>query len=79
MSVAMEEFFTPTRRYQDIWEEEDREDDGESFEHRYTEVALAIPVEDFLVNRWDWNDLRAFLTGGVRRRKFSGSQNIHLW
>jgi hypothetical protein len=22
-------------------------------------------VEDFLVNRWDWKDLRAFLTGGA--------------
>jgi hypothetical protein len=57
----MEELCTPTRRYKDIWEEF-RDDDP--FE--YIEVALAIPVEDFLVNRWDWNDLRAFLTEGVQ-------------
>jgi hypothetical protein len=56
----MEQLFTPTRRYQDIWEEDN---DGDPFE--YTEVALAVPVEDLLINRWDWRDLRAFLTGGA--------------
>jgi hypothetical protein len=56
----MEKFFTPTRRYQEIWEEYD---DESPFE--YTEVALAVPVEDLLVNRWDWRDLQAFLSGGA--------------
>jgi hypothetical protein len=62
MSVVMEQFFTPTQRYRDKWEL-DRDDVDGPFE--YTEVELAVPVEDFLVYRWDWEDLRAFLTMGV--------------
>jgi hypothetical protein len=55
----MEEFFTPTRRYQVTWEQE-REDPFEC-----DEVKLSVPVEEFLNYRWDWKDLRAFLTGGA--------------
>ncbi len=58
----MDELCTSTRRYQCVWELGRDGDDG-PFE--YTEVELTVPVEDFLVNRWDWNDLRAFLTGGL--------------
>jgi hypothetical protein len=57
----MEQFFKPSQRNRDIWEL-DRDDGYGPFEH--TEVELAVPVEDFLSYRWDWKDLRAFLTGG---------------
>jgi hypothetical protein len=56
----MEKFFTPTRRLQDLWE---REFDADDFE--YTEVELAVPVEDFLSYHWDWNALYAFASGDV--------------
>jgi hypothetical protein len=29
----------------------------------FTEVDLIVPVEEFLVYRWDWKDLQAFVTG----------------
>jgi hypothetical protein len=76
MSVAMEKFFTPARRYQDIWEEDIRDNDDDPF--AYTEVALAVPVEDFLVNRWDWKDLRAFLTGGLTPKILWLTKNTFL-
>ena len=77
MSVAIEELCTPTRRYQDIWEEEDiRDVDDDPF--AYTEVAFAIPVEDFLVNSWDWNDLLVFLTGGATPRILWITENTFL-
>jgi hypothetical protein len=59
----MEQFCKPTtRRYQGILEASPFRDGP--FE--YTEVQLAVPLEDFLVYRWDWNDLKAFLsTEGV--------------
>jgi hypothetical protein len=50
----MEHFFTPIRRYQDGF-------DG-PFE--YTEVELAISVEEFLSYSWDWKDLCAFASSG---------------
>jgi hypothetical protein len=43
----MEHLFTPTRRYQDLFEQDRDDDDGRPFE--YTEVELAVPVEDFLI------------------------------
>jgi hypothetical protein len=55
MPIAMEQFFTPTRRYRDIWEL-DRDDDDDPL---YTEAELAVPLEDFLSYRWDWKDLCA--------------------
>jgi hypothetical protein len=61
VSAAMEHLCAPTRRYQELIEH-DRDDDG-PFE--YTEVALAISVEDFLIYYWNWKDLQAFLAGGV--------------
>ena len=64
MSTAMEQFFTPTQRYQDRFDD----DDGPV---EYTEVELAVPVEDFLSYRWDWEALRV-LRG--RRPTFSGSR-----
>jgi hypothetical protein len=65
LSVAMEKFFTPTRRYQDRFED-DRDDDDGPFE--YTEVELAVAVEEFLLHFLDWKGLWAFLTGGVKQR-----------
>jgi hypothetical protein len=59
----MEQFFKPTRRYQERMEFDD--DDG-PFER--TEVELAVPVEEFLSYRWDWKDLCAFVSGGVMRK-----------
>jgi hypothetical protein len=61
----MEHLFTPTRRYQDLFEQ-DRDDDDGPFE--YTEVELAVSVEDFLIYHWDWADLLAFVTGGIMRK-----------
>jgi hypothetical protein len=58
----MEHFFTPTRRLQDIWEE----DDDANFE--YNELRLVVPPEDFLIYSWHWEDLLAFVTGGVKRK-----------
>jgi hypothetical protein len=59
----MEKFFTPTRRYQELFEHDSNGYDG-LFE--YTEVELAVPVEEFLVHFLDWKGLWAFLTGGRR-------------
>jgi hypothetical protein len=55
MSIAMERFFTPIRRYQDVWD-----GDGYDGPFEYTEVELAISVEEFLSYSWDWKDLCAF-------------------
>jgi hypothetical protein len=52
----MDQFFRPTRRYQDIWD-----DFFGPFE--YTEMELAVPVETFLVCNLDWKYLWDFLTG----------------
>jgi hypothetical protein len=62
----MEKFFTPTRRYQDLFELDSNGYDDGPFE--YTEVELAVPVEEFLLHFLDWKGLWAFLTGGVRQR-----------
>jgi hypothetical protein len=66
----MEHFCEPTaRRY------EDDDDDDEIFD----EVQLAVPVEDFLVYRWDWKDLQAFLTdGGVTPKRLWLTENAFL-
>jgi hypothetical protein len=56
----MEQFCSSTRRYQEAL----KRDDDDDFE--WTEVQLAVPVEDFLAYRWDWKDLQAFLTGGIK-------------
>jgi hypothetical protein len=57
----MEQFFTPTQRFQDIWENSINYTSDDPFEH--AEVQLAIPVEDFLIYRWDWEDFSAFSYG----------------
>jgi hypothetical protein len=57
----MDRFFTPSRRYQDIL---DRIGHDGPFE--YTEVQLAVPVEEFLEDFLNWEGLWAFLTGTVR-------------
>jgi hypothetical protein len=62
MSAAIEQVCLPTRRFQGV-------DDDDAFE--FTEVQLAMPVEDFLVYRWEWEDLKVFLKGGVK--------SIMLW
>jgi hypothetical protein len=59
----MEQLFTPTRRYQDIW--------GDDDDSLYTEAELAVPLEDFLSHRWDWKDLHALAP--------SDDLHIFLW
>jgi hypothetical protein len=58
----MEQFFTPTRRLQDMWEL-DRDDDADPFE--YAEVELAVELEEFLDYHWGWKDLFASTSGDV--------------
>ncbi len=67
MSAAMKEICTPTRRYQDMLRYQDSLEASTIRDDlfHYTEVQLAIPVEDFLVYRWDWTDLKAFLRQGT--------------
>jgi hypothetical protein len=63
LCAAMEQFFSPTRRLQDIWEEY-YDDDPRPFE--YTELQLAVPVEEFLnYQHCDWDDFFAFASSGV--------------
>jgi hypothetical protein len=50
----MEHFFTPIRRHQD----------GFDGPFGYTEVELALSVEEFLSYSWDWKDLCAFVSSG---------------
>jgi hypothetical protein len=58
--AAMEQFFSPTRRLQVIWEVYS---DGDPFE--YAEVQLAVPLEEFLNHQWDWEDICAFSSGDM--------------
>ena len=55
----MEQFFTPTKRLQIGWESSPWADDGP---FNYTEVALTVPLEEFLNYDWDWEALLAFVT-----------------
>jgi hypothetical protein len=57
----MEQLCKPTRRYQDLLEQDDDDEITHHFE--CSEVQLDVPVEDFLVYDWDWKDLQTFLTG----------------
>jgi hypothetical protein len=67
MSVAMEEFFTPTRRHQEYWAALDG--DNPPLEPReFNEVELSIPVEEFLSYRWDWKELFAFVSCDAVRK-----------
>jgi hypothetical protein len=56
--TAMEKFFTPTERFKYLWETCPFADDCP---FNYTEVALTVPVEEFLVCPWDWEALVAFV------------------
>jgi hypothetical protein len=58
----MKHFFNPTRRLQHKWEEAS----DDPFE--YAEVQLAVPVDEFLISRWGWEDVWAFVTGGAKRK-----------
>jgi hypothetical protein len=59
----MEQFFTPTRRYQALLERTRDADDG-PFEEK-TEVQLTLPVEESLSHCcWDWEALRAYCFAG---------------
>ncbi len=69
----MEQFCSPTRRYQDILEWNDDHGDFE-----WTEVQLGAPVEDFLAYCWDWKDLQAFLIGGVKPKLLWITENAFL-
>jgi hypothetical protein len=62
-AVVMEQICTPIQRFQDVMDHDWDDDNGD---FRYTEVKLTIPVEYFLSYRWDWKDLQAFLTGGIK-------------
>ena len=76
MSAAMEQICTPTRRYQDtIYPDWDDDDNGD---FDYAEVQLDMSVEDFLVYRWDWKDLHAFLTGDVKPKLLWITENAFL-
>jgi hypothetical protein len=59
MPTELEQLCAPTRRYQDLWEE------CTNAPFEYTEVQLAVHVEEFLIYHWDWEALCAFLIGGV--------------
>jgi hypothetical protein len=67
MSAAIEQVCT--RRFQD-------DDDDGAFD--FTEVQLAMPVEDFLVYRWEWEDLKAFLNGGIKPKLLWITENAFL-
>jgi hypothetical protein len=56
----MEDFFTPTRRLRD------QSNGNEVFER--DEVQLSVPLEDFMMQPWDWSDLLSFITGGQMRK-----------
>jgi hypothetical protein len=71
----MKHFFTTTRRYQDIWEADWYDGDG-PFE--YTELRLAVPLEDFLLFSWHWQDLLVFVTGGEMRKILWITENAFL-
>jgi hypothetical protein len=62
----MEYFFTPARRLQheEIYEREADEDD-EPLPFEFTEVQLAVPVEVFLNQSWDWSDFLTFMSDNV--------------
>jgi hypothetical protein len=60
----MEKFFSPTRQLREIWEDATQyRDMDDPFEHY--EVQLLVPVEEFLIIRWDWEDLCAFANRDV--------------
>jgi hypothetical protein len=75
MVAAMEQLCAPTRRFREIWER-GRDDDDDLFE--YTEVELAVPVEEFLNYCWDWKDLRSFLIGGATPKLLWITENSFL-
>jgi hypothetical protein len=51
----MEHFFTPS------WRLHRRSNGNEAFE--YEEVQLSVPMEDFMMQCWDWSELLAFVMG----------------
>jgi hypothetical protein len=56
-------FFKPSRRLQDRY-------DYQPFQevHDYTEVELAISIEEFISKPWDYSAFRAFATTGAMRK-----------
>jgi hypothetical protein len=54
---SMKHFFTPSQRLRDKFDMYDDED------HGYTEVELAVSIEEFLNYRSDWSDFRPLSTG----------------
>jgi hypothetical protein len=51
--------FTPSQRRQERWENNDGNDVDDPFD--YAEFQLTVPVEEFLIYRWDLEDLFAFV------------------
>jgi hypothetical protein len=68
----MDQLCTPTRRYQDLWEE------CTNAPFEYTEVQLAVHVPEFLIYHWDWEALGAFLIGGVTPKIMWITENTFL-
>jgi hypothetical protein len=69
---SMEKFFSPARRL-----EEQVPNTDERFE---CEVAkLAVPMEEFLNQRWDWKGLRAFLMDGEILTMAWITEDSFLW
>jgi hypothetical protein len=63
----MEQFFKPTRFFQDLWEEDQEdEDEDEDDNAPFAEVKLSVPVETFLNYSWDFADLFAFASSGAK-------------
>jgi hypothetical protein len=71
----MDQFFTPTRRYQDIVEIDRDVHDGPL---EYTEVKLTVPVVEFLEDFQDWKGLWTFVTGGAMQRILWISEDAFL-
>jgi hypothetical protein len=62
----MEQFFKPTRLFQDMWEVDDVDNVDNYDPFQYTEVELSVPVETFLNYSWDFADLCAFASSEAK-------------
>jgi hypothetical protein len=72
--TIMENLLAPTRRYQDRFGLDTGYNDEGPFE--YTEVKIIVPLKDF--QTWNWEDLRAFVAGGVMRTILWITEDVFL-